>query len=227
MGRGSLSRNPQDRFIVNAPSIFNLIWGVISPWIDPLTASKMVVVGPDILAELSTKIDKKYIPKRYGGECDCVGPCIPGTGGPVSSGKEGEPTVVTVSAGDKFVHELYVNKPESSISWEFSIEYYDIGFAVFHEVMNTSIEVHPFERCAAESNPIQGRLVVGSVGKYMLTFDNSYSMYRSKTVAFQAYVEDPLSKGSLLSEHAQQLQTVTTDPNLNVKPPAPSNQQQQ
>lgn len=43
----------------------------MSRWIEPRTASKLVIVSaPDVLETLQATIDLESIPSRYGGKCD-------------------------------------------------------------------------------------------------------------------------------------------------------------
>uniref|UniRef100_A0A093VEW7 SEC14 cytosolic factor n=1 Tax=Talaromyces marneffei PM1 TaxID=1077442 RepID=A0A093VEW7_TALMA len=58
-------------YVLNAPSYYNTIWGLIKRFIDPVTADKLVIVSPnEVLEELSEDIDLENIPKVFGGEFD-------------------------------------------------------------------------------------------------------------------------------------------------------------
>lgn len=47
------------------------MWGWIKRWFDPVTVSKIFILGPaDVLPVLTSFIDTKNIPKQYGGEMD-------------------------------------------------------------------------------------------------------------------------------------------------------------
>lgn len=53
---------------VNAPPYFGAIWSFVSKWIDPRTASKVVIVPPaQVLPTLALTIDLDQIPAHYGG----------------------------------------------------------------------------------------------------------------------------------------------------------------
>jgi hypothetical protein len=57
--------------IVGAPSFFPTVWGWCKRWFDPITTSKIFVLGAnDVKPTLSAFIDVANIPKRYGGELD-------------------------------------------------------------------------------------------------------------------------------------------------------------
>ncbi|KAF7538756.1 hypothetical protein G7054_g2669 [Neopestalotiopsis clavispora] len=58
-------------FIIGAPPFFSTVWGWIKRWFDPVTVSKIFILGPaDVLPVLTSFIDIKNIPKPYGGELE-------------------------------------------------------------------------------------------------------------------------------------------------------------
>jgi len=64
--------------MLNAPQLFGSLWNMIKSWLDPVTASKFVIIGSgEIIPNTFLKwMNKEDIPKEYGGTCDCK-PCIP------------------------------------------------------------------------------------------------------------------------------------------------------
>ncbi|KAK7997225.1 CRAL-TRIO domain-containing protein [Apiospora arundinis] len=58
-------------FVIGAPVFFSTVWGWIKRWFDPVTVSKIFILGPtDVLPVLTSFIDIKNIPKEYGGEME-------------------------------------------------------------------------------------------------------------------------------------------------------------
>jgi len=55
-------------YIINAPWFFRAIWAVISPFIDPVTAAKIKILGGDYLKHLTEAIDIEEIPLEWGGK---------------------------------------------------------------------------------------------------------------------------------------------------------------
>lgn len=55
-------------FMINAPWYFTAIWSMLRPWIDPITAEKIVILGSDFLPTLLKYIDISQIPSDLGGE---------------------------------------------------------------------------------------------------------------------------------------------------------------
>jgi hypothetical protein len=58
-----------DAKVLNAAPYFGKIWSLLKGWIDPRTASKLVIVSPaDVFTTLSEAMDIESIPERYGGK---------------------------------------------------------------------------------------------------------------------------------------------------------------
>ena len=54
-------------YLVNSPFFFRAAWSIISTFIDPVTVTKIKVMGSDFLPTLLKDIDISMIPKQYGG----------------------------------------------------------------------------------------------------------------------------------------------------------------
>jgi len=57
--------------IINAPAVLSIAWRVISPWLDPVTKTKISIVSTDKslwLPVLLEMMDKEEIPQQYGGD---------------------------------------------------------------------------------------------------------------------------------------------------------------
>ncbi|RGP74496.1 cral trio domain [Fusarium longipes] len=57
-------------YVLNAPAYFGKIWGILSKFIDPRTAAKLVIAssGEDPLSTLTPLLDVESIPTEYGGK---------------------------------------------------------------------------------------------------------------------------------------------------------------
>ncbi|EER02087.1 phosphatidylinositol/phosphatidylcholine transfer protein, putative [Perkinsus marinus ATCC 50983] len=55
-------------FVVNAPFIFTAIWKVVSPMVDPITRSKIVVLGSNYKPTLHSVVDPDQLPDFLGGK---------------------------------------------------------------------------------------------------------------------------------------------------------------
>jgi len=59
-------------FVVNAPRAFPMAWNFIKGFLDVNTQNKIEVLPfAQTKAKMAEMIDLKYLPKQYGGECDC------------------------------------------------------------------------------------------------------------------------------------------------------------
>ena len=65
--------------IVNAPRLFQWVWSIISPWIDPKTRKKILLLGTkDNVSEILLEhIDPHMLEKKYGGTRQCPYPIPP------------------------------------------------------------------------------------------------------------------------------------------------------
>lgn len=58
-------------FIIGAPAFFPTVWGWIKKWFDPITTSKIFILGHhDMKKTLESFIDPANIPKKYGGQLE-------------------------------------------------------------------------------------------------------------------------------------------------------------
>ena len=54
--------------VVNAPFVFPLIWGIIKPWVDPITAAKVNIHGPDFADVVRENVGAENLPSNYFGD---------------------------------------------------------------------------------------------------------------------------------------------------------------
>ncbi|KAF8508244.1 CRAL-TRIO domain-containing protein [Hysterangium stoloniferum] len=69
-------------YICNAPYLFTTVWSIIKPWLDPVTVSKIAILGKDYKQELLAQIPAENLPRELGGTCECVGGCSMSDKGP-------------------------------------------------------------------------------------------------------------------------------------------------
>ncbi|KAF8905856.1 CRAL-TRIO domain-containing protein [Gymnopilus junonius] len=61
-------------YVVNAPWAFSVVWRVIRPWLDEVTARKIKILGGHFREVVLEQIPGDCLPKEhFGGECEC--PC--------------------------------------------------------------------------------------------------------------------------------------------------------
>eukprot|EP00043_Microstomoeca_roanoka_P007624 m.73573 g.73573 ORF g.73573 m.73573 type:complete len:287 (-) comp13903_c0_seq1:456-1316(-) len=56
-----------DLYLINAPWIFQPIWAILKPWLDPVTRAKFHVLGSGSLSRLVEDLGPEGLPAEYGG----------------------------------------------------------------------------------------------------------------------------------------------------------------
>jgi hypothetical protein len=74
--------------IVNAPSTFTIIWGIMKPWLSKETVAKVDILGSNYQDVLLGLVEKENLPASLGGECECEGGCEYSFAGPWKEGLE-------------------------------------------------------------------------------------------------------------------------------------------
>ena len=69
-------------YIINAPWAFSAVWGIIRPWLDEVTVSKIDILSGGYKEKLLAQIDAENLPKEFGGTCSCLGGCSLSDAGP-------------------------------------------------------------------------------------------------------------------------------------------------
>ncbi|TIB62862.1 hypothetical protein E3P77_03731 [Wallemia ichthyophaga] len=57
-------------YIINAPFLFTTVWSVVKGWLDPVTVSKIVILGKSYKDELLKQIPAENLPKDFGGKSE-------------------------------------------------------------------------------------------------------------------------------------------------------------
>ncbi|KAK5099054.1 cytosolic factor, phosphatidylinositol/phosphatidylcholine transfer protein [Exophiala xenobiotica] len=69
-------------YIINAPWGFSSVFNVVKGFLDPVTVSKIHVLGSGFQKELLAQVPKENLPKAFGGTCECPGGCEYSDAGP-------------------------------------------------------------------------------------------------------------------------------------------------
>eukprot|EP00656_Telonema_subtile_P017050 TRINITY_DN19062_c0_g1_i1.p1 TRINITY_DN19062_c0_g1~~TRINITY_DN19062_c0_g1_i1.p1 ORF type:complete len:517 (-),score=95.20 TRINITY_DN19062_c0_g1_i1:269-1819(-) len=69
-------------FIINAPGAFSILWRVIRNFVDPVTRTKIRILGSNFLPELLKAMPIENVPEIFGGKCSCEGGCLNRQPGP-------------------------------------------------------------------------------------------------------------------------------------------------
>ncbi|CAG7636611.1 unnamed protein product [Allacma fusca] len=182
-------------YVVNAPRVFMILYGMIKPLLSAHTLGKVQIFGNEPQKwkkAVLTGIPSNQLPKHWGGTKEgndeycsntvCMGGTVPTkyyANGQVSTDGSDDITL-TVGAGSKFEMDLDIAVPNSSLKWNFKTDGYDIGFSVKFE----NKEVVPYRRVDSHKTREEGSITCDRTGIYQLSFDNTYSRLRSKTLHY-------------------------------------------
>ncbi|KAI9901288.1 hypothetical protein N3K66_003105 [Trichothecium roseum] len=69
-------------YLINAPWGFSTVWSVVKGWLDPVTVSKIHILGSGYKTDLLKQIPAENLPEAFGGSCKCEGGCENSDAGP-------------------------------------------------------------------------------------------------------------------------------------------------
>ncbi|KAI6780748.1 CRAL-TRIO domain-containing protein [Emericellopsis cladophorae] len=78
-------------YMINAPWGFSTVWSVVKGWLDPVTVSKIHILGSGYKSELLKQVPAENLPKEFGGSCECEGGCENSDAGPWSDPEFAKP----------------------------------------------------------------------------------------------------------------------------------------
>eukprot|EP00126_Sphaerothecum_destruens_P011350 Sdes_comp20902_c0_seq6m18081 len=113
----------------------------------------------------------------------------------VDAVSQDQESVIYVGRGETICIRVPVSGPNSSIRWEFATLDFDIIFGLgFECVQNNAVvflPILPNLRCDSHLHVMSGSHTTHSEGVYLLKFDNSYSLFRSKTLLYRVFTSRP------------------------------------
>ncbi|CAG7721231.1 unnamed protein product [Allacma fusca] len=177
-------------WIVNAPAIFNVLWGVIKPFLTERTNSKIRIFGSNKnkwRTDILNMIDEDNIPSEFSGANTC---CPDYNNDTDFDLKKISPRFQTfgledmtkVFVGARQTYTVQVNASSGTeINWNFATEKCDINFRVNFE---TDEEV--IRPCRVDSHLCtqKGKISCETSGLYTLVFDNTYSSFKGKSLRY-------------------------------------------
>jgi hypothetical protein len=174
-------------YVVNAPSVAKIGWAIIKLWIDARVQQKIVFVGPaDTKRVLLEAIAPENLPEFLGGSCQCEGECVP-------SLVEGEPDEsdasltqeLVVRSGSKAQKVVEVGEGKT-LAWAFVVVTMNLNFnvAFLPAGAKSPTPIAQLERATSGD----GAFTAPVAGAVVLTFDNSFSWLKSKTVQLRTSV---------------------------------------
>ncbi|GLG94821.1 SEC14-like protein 2 [Gryllus bimaculatus] len=193
-----------------APKIFAFAFSIIKKFMKEYTLRKIQIYknDPEKWQPLLLKvIDADQLPKHYGGTMvdpdgnpKCPSKVNPGGTIPKSlyykkpdkSATQEKFTKVVVKKGDKIQIPFIATDEGSFLKWEFRTEGHDIRFGITYADVdgNESVAV-PLQRITCFPASETGEIACQSPATYTVTFDNSYSFLRNKTLHYSVFMKSP------------------------------------
>ncbi|XP_037520884.1 SEC14-like protein 2 [Rhipicephalus sanguineus] len=193
----------EQAYLVNAPSLFPLLWNIIKPLLTQRTMSKVHIFGKGGWQELLTsRMNVQRLPVQWGGKLTgpdgdercrnliCPGGTIPDKYRRKRSEAAGAESH-TVGAGSSWTLPVSVARAGSELRWDFCTSSGDLKFAVRFRPndggagdVDESRDLVPRTMVpCSRREPHSGSVHCHEPGTYELVFDNSYSWLTRKEVS--------------------------------------------
>lgn len=200
-------------FIINAPKLFTVIYNIMKPFMHQATIDKMRIFGSDKeewTAALQEEIEADSLPVHYGGtmvdpdgdpKCPSkfnMGAEVPysyymSNSAPVAKDYMETLNLIAGVGGWKKL-KYKVDVENSILRWEFMTEGGDIGFRVYYKSPEEGSEdLVPFSRIESHLVTEEGEIICTRTGKYVIMFDNTFSILRPKKLRYYIVVDPPAS----------------------------------
>jgi len=206
-GLAAITRVDEDNYpetlgasiIINAPSVFPMIWNLVKGFLDPVVASKVEVLGSDYKAVLLEKyFDADQLPEEYGGESKFEVPTWDQSE-TLAKLREDEARLglidETILAGKKFVKTIPVDatEGEKSVSWYFRTALKNINFSVTLTTDdNKKVALVPSTKVESQVAFVTDSATIpaGVKGTVSFLWDNSFSWAASKQLSYNVWGTD-------------------------------------
>jgi len=162
--------------IIDVPSIFGVIWNMVTPFLDPSTLDKTTILGSNFIDTLLEVSPPENIPSNLGGTAP---PLPPGGIYRPNEAVNEHAIVQEIPAGSYFEKEIYFVEP-SKLEWEWKTDNMDIGFSIWRPEGYARKEIVKWTRMFSNS----GAIDTEGHTKYFVLFDNNYSWTNKKVIHY-------------------------------------------
>lgn len=200
----------QEAFVVNAPSLFPMLWNIIKPLLTQRTINKIHIFGKEgwrkLLAE---RFDPDRLPAHWGGrmtgpggDARCTHLICPA--GPVPDEYRRRTLATpdnqqrtTIGAGSSWTLPVSVARAGSVLRWTFSTASGDLAFAVRYRSPGSGDNVKARDLLTSQrlsssrQQPHRGSLRCHEPGTYELVFDNTFSWITRKELSYSVQLLPP------------------------------------
>ncbi|XP_066245334.1 SEC14-like protein 2 [Euwallacea similis] len=206
-------------YIINAPRVFAIAFNAVKRFMNEFTISKIQIMKKDpkkSKAMLLANISADQLPVEYGGDLtdpDGNPKCLTkiNYGGKVpktyytknlqvdESANKKDYVKTVIKKGDKLVLDFVVKEEDCFLRWDFKTEDHDIRFGI--TLKDAEGKISPavrHSRVASHQIDESGVLACQAPATYIVTFDNSYSLMRSKKISYSVYLTPSIKKMNIL-----------------------------
>jgi len=177
-------------YIINAPALFSGLWSVIKGFLDPVVASKVVILSGKFLPTLLEELDEEVIPKQFGGKGDWELTPIPEKQVVAFfEGLEEKQGMAThsLAKGEDFKVEQDVvvgDEGVMHINWKYRTNFKDLGFSVkFTAEGGKEEDLVAHGKAGVADSLITGSVPVKTSGKVTVSFDNKAAYFSASAVS--------------------------------------------
>ncbi len=177
-------------YVVNLNWVFPMAFRAVKPFLPSVITDAIELVGGDSKTELQKYFPKETLPPRFGG----TGPevkmpdesVLKSAAAATADGEELEEC--NISAGDQLELVVDAENAAGTFGWYFVSEGgYDVGFSVkIEEKGGEIVELRKYAKLTTD----KGTYTSKGPCKLTFTWDNSYSLFTSKTIKYYASVAE-------------------------------------
>lgn len=110
---------------------------------------------------------------------------------------------VVINPGSSLCIPVMIVKPNTTLCWSFTVKDYNCGFSVSTSKDSSSESVIIPNETYGPNVEHKGSVVIGNATTVYLSWDNSYSWFRPKTVLYSISIEQP--KNDIEDKHRSSL----------------------
>ncbi|XP_076253244.1 SEC14-like protein 2 isoform X1 [Rhynchophorus ferrugineus] len=206
-------------YIINVPSVFAIAFNIVKRFLNEYTLSKIQIFKKEPKKwkdAVAQNITEDNLPNYLGGTL------MDSDGNPryTTKIKQGgkvpesfytknaqdnndniEYTVSVIRKGEKLCLDYLVEEPDCFLRWQFKTDGHDIRFGItLKDAEGGTSPVVRHSRVSSHEIDEVGVLACQAPATYTVTFDNSYSLLRSKKIYHCIYVSPPVKRLEILPE---------------------------
>ena len=156
--------------IINAPSVITFLTPLLSAFLDARDMERMEILGADYMPKLLEHFDIDQIPAEFGGK----------NPEPVFDDLELKHEQIVIGAGKTLNKEFNVAEAQV-VKYDFRSLDKDFSYRIEFQTGGSKTEIKSTSKAEARK-VVSGSFAASAAGTFRIVFDNSSSMFTSKTL---------------------------------------------